>query len=85
MFPPGMLDKEFKRLISFDEHLFELSQKPYPTINVPYFIQAPLQNHFQMTSNNQILQLPHAPHLTSIPQTSGMHFFTPLNFQAFII
>ncbi|CAK9328437.1 unnamed protein product [Citrullus colocynthis] len=71
MFPPGMLDKEFKRLISFDEHLFELSQKPYPTINVPYFIQAPLQNHFQMTSDNQILQLPHAPHLTSIPQTSG--------------
>lgn len=74
MFPPGMLNKHFVRLISFDRRLFELSRKSFPTHEMPFFYEQQRrpnivyeQNQFTMTtSNNQILRLPHRlpQHLT---------------------
>ncbi|XP_057778806.1 uncharacterized protein LOC130997496 [Salvia miltiorrhiza] len=37
MCPPGALDKHYEKLLRSDEHLFQLSQRPFPTHNSPYF------------------------------------------------
>lgn len=36
-FPPGILDKHYEKLLQCDQRLFNLSQKPFPTLNSPYF------------------------------------------------
>ncbi|XP_017226114.1 uncharacterized protein LOC108202228 isoform X2 [Daucus carota subsp. sativus] len=37
IFPPGVLDRHYEKLLQFDKRLFELSQKPFPTQNNQYF------------------------------------------------
>lgn len=44
MFPPRMLDKHYEKLIDKDKHLFELSQRPFPTFNSLYFPSAAVFN-----------------------------------------
>uniref|UniRef100_A0A7N0VJ48 TRF2/HOY1 PH-like domain-containing protein n=1 Tax=Kalanchoe fedtschenkoi TaxID=63787 RepID=A0A7N0VJ48_KALFE len=36
-FPPGTLDRHYKKLLQCDKRLSELSQRPFPTLNSPYF------------------------------------------------
>lgn len=36
-FPPGTLDKHYEKLLQCDDHLLELSQRPFPSLNSPYF------------------------------------------------
>lgn len=36
-FPPGILDKHYEKLLQCDQRLFNLSQKPFPTLSSPYF------------------------------------------------
>ncbi|KAB1225837.1 hypothetical protein CJ030_MR1G005238 [Morella rubra] len=36
-FPPGVLDKPYKKLLRCDDRLLMLSQKPFPSLGCPYF------------------------------------------------
>lgn len=36
-FPPGILDKHYEKLLQCDQRLFNMSHKPFPTLNSPYF------------------------------------------------
>ncbi|KAF2288325.1 hypothetical protein GH714_006021 [Hevea brasiliensis] len=37
MFPPGSLDKHYEKLMHCDSRLYELSKKPFPSLQSPYF------------------------------------------------
>lgn len=37
IFPPGVLDKHYEKLMQCDQQLFELSQKPFPSLESPFF------------------------------------------------
>ncbi|KAL8115023.1 uncharacterized protein LOC141665536 [Apium graveolens] len=53
-FPPGILDKHYEKLLQCDQRLFNLSQKPFPTLNSPFFNSGHVQN-LQVTTNNHRL------------------------------
>ncbi|XP_038716518.1 uncharacterized protein LOC120009862 isoform X2 [Tripterygium wilfordii] len=52
VFPPGCLDKHYEKLLSCDERLFELSQKPFPSSNSPYFRSNSLRQSSLFENNN---------------------------------
>ncbi|KAJ9552572.1 hypothetical protein OSB04_016617 [Centaurea solstitialis] len=37
IFPPGVLDKQYEKLLQCDNRLFNLSQQPFPVNNIPFF------------------------------------------------
>lgn len=49
IFPPGILDKHYEKLLQSDPRLFVLNQKPFPSEKSPYFhsnTSAPTQFSF---------------------------------------
>ncbi|KAK9291634.1 hypothetical protein L1049_019583 [Liquidambar formosana] len=72
-FPPGALDKHYEKLLQCDSRLFELSQKPFPSLRSPYFYSnfygfSEFSHHF----NGSVAEISHGLHypLSSIPATS---------------
>ncbi|KAK4751064.1 hypothetical protein SAY87_004546 [Trapa incisa] len=45
MFPPGVLDRHYEKLLQNDQRLMELSRKGYPSHDSPYFNWAPYEYH----------------------------------------
>ncbi|KAL8222820.1 hypothetical protein R6Q57_020219 [Mikania cordata] len=43
IFPPGVLEKQYEKLLQCDNRLFNLSQQPFPVDNYPFFYHDP--NH----------------------------------------
>ncbi|XP_074378513.1 uncharacterized protein LOC141720053 isoform X2 [Apium graveolens] len=74
IFPPGVLDRHYEKLLQFDKRLFELSQKPFPTQNNQYFYSniqsyAPYPSNF--TENNNMLSFNVQYDLTNFPTSHG--------------
>ncbi|XP_058213943.1 uncharacterized protein LOC131325626 [Rhododendron vialii] len=64
-FPPGTLDKHYEKLLQCDDHLWELSQRPFPSLNSLYFcssnIDGVLEIPFDFTSCNSPFPRPTIP------------------------
>lgn len=70
IFPPGVLDRHYEKLLQFDKRLFELSHKPFPTQNNQYFYSnilsyTPYPSSF--TENNNMLSFNVQHDLTKFP------------------
>lgn len=70
IFPPGVLDRHYEKLLQFDKHLFELSQKPFPTQKNQYFYSnihsyTPYPSNF--TEKNNMLSFNVQCDLTEFP------------------
>lgn len=73
-FPPGVLDRHFEKLLQCDSRLFELSRKPFPTLDSPYFHQSCIFEHPQylLSFNGQ------SPHIYHGLDSSHSHMSPPL-------
>ncbi|CAL5378590.1 unnamed protein product [Camellia sinensis] len=75
-FPPGILEKHYEKLLQCDHRLFVLSQKPFPTLESPYFCSN-IFGATDMSFDFRAYQSPVSPRLpysfSSIPTSS----FTP--------
>lgn len=73
-FPPGVLDRHFENLLQCDSRLFELSRKPFPTLDSPYFHQSCIFEHPQylLSFNGQ------SPHIYHGLDSSHSHMSPPL-------
>lgn len=64
-FPPGTLDKHYEKLLQCDDHLWELSQRPFPSLDSPYFYSSNIDGvsdvPFDFTSCNSTFPLPTIP------------------------
>ncbi|CAN0897246.1 hypothetical protein LINGRAHAP2_LOCUS19012 [Linum grandiflorum] len=59
IFPPGELDKPYEKLLQYDQRLLLLSQRPFPSLQDPYFPTFgynPLQASPSMAATQQNLQ-----------------------------
>ncbi|GJY05492.1 hypothetical protein Tco_0371432 [Tanacetum coccineum] len=52
VFPPGVLDRQYEKLLQCDSRLLSLSQQPFPVNNYPYFNYDP--NHCLNFSNTYV-------------------------------
>ncbi|XP_031403865.1 uncharacterized protein LOC116213162 isoform X2 [Punica granatum] len=44
-FPPGILDRQYEKLLQCDQRLMELSRKGFPSHDSPYFDWCPYEHH----------------------------------------
>ncbi|XP_020275117.1 uncharacterized protein LOC109849670 [Asparagus officinalis] len=52
-FPEGTLEKHYEKLLQCDPRLYELSQRPFPDLNSPFFDMIPIkQNIYYQQSGN---------------------------------
>lgn len=56
-FPPGTLDKHYEKLLQCDDHLWELSQSPFPSLNSPYF-SSPNSPYFCSSNRDGVSEIP---------------------------
>ncbi|KAH9755513.1 ATP-dependent DNA helicase [Citrus sinensis] len=87
-FPPGVLDRHFEKLLQCDSRLFELSRKPFPTLDSPYFHQSCIFEHPQylLSFNGQSPQIYHGLHSShshmSPPLFPAQQFLSPPQVQS---
>ncbi|KAL0375825.1 UNVERIFIED_CONTAM: Peptide chain release factor PrfB2, chloroplastic [Sesamum calycinum] len=71
VFPPGVLNSHYEKLLSCDRRLLELSQQPFPSQESPYFDLPSLSgdstltvtgNEYRSSSASPVLQYSHQPH-----------------------
>ncbi|XP_022968749.1 uncharacterized protein LOC111467893 [Cucurbita maxima] len=63
VFPPRVLDKHYQKLKDKDERLFELSRRPFPTFNSPYFPSKAVFNQISPIQFEEIYVVNYASHL----------------------